>query len=282
MEYTWRWMHPILNWKIRRAVKRAAKLGIKVVCLGAGNKSGINNAGQEILDAIQDELPQGMRLMHGDNLTSMVVGHRLLSAVRPGDSIMVLGAGKIVRPHLVTLAKRGHIIKVLTSQEKLVTELRDLAGREHAHQITQVRSLKDGAGCRVWTNANFVKGRRGWDLARALPQGVVLLDYCVPNVLTKEQVMARPDMTYIEAGDVLLSSDAKSTRMCALRLSPDGYYSCNAALISAMLTGGLSEHEIGPVLLPEEIEAWGHRMQQSGAFHLQPHAFGEHITLPNL
>jgi hypothetical protein len=280
MEYTWRWMHPIINWKIRQAIKRAAKLGIQVVCLGAGNKSGINNAGQQILDAVRDELPAGMKLMHGDNLTSMVVGHRLLQVVRPGDKIMVLGAGKIVRPHLVTLAKRGHFIKVLTSQVKLVNELRHLVGEEKAHLIQHVRSLQDGQDCRVWTNANFAKGRHGLDLVKKLPENVIVLDYCVPNVLTKRDLATRPDVTYIEAGNILLSETATSTRMCSMRLSPDGYYSCNAALISAMLTGGLSEHEIGPELSPKEIEAWGKRMHKAGAFRLEPHAFGELVRVP--
>ncbi|MEA3273413.1 MAG: hypothetical protein U9Q72_02355 [Patescibacteria group bacterium] len=266
--YGWHFLSSRLKEKMKgrilEAVLCAQEKGSGVIGLGALVKNEeLTQGGQWIVDQLGDKLKTP--LVHGDTLTAVTV-LKQIDAVRTRESInpliFITGAtSKIGRAVVLTLAKNKIFVKMFTRDKERFMSIRDEAGR-FGKYLSRASSLQDGQDCQLWlTGKSEPSGKK---LLQTIPNGVVVINFSVPNPLGENKLHPRKDLVVVEGG--LLEYDPSKTDLFfTMRLRPGLTYACHAGT-AVHAYQGWTQHEVGPVEVSMLSEVW--RIAQEIGFFL--------------
>jgi len=222
-----------------------------VIGLGALTKAEwLTQGGSWIVNQLGEYLQ--IPIVHGDTLTSAVVVKQALK-LRPKSVFITGSTSKIGRAVVLALAMKKIHVTMYTSSVQRFYEIKNEAG-DNGKYIKRSENLLDGAKCNIWVTGKAVPS--GKSLLEFIPLGATVLNFSVPNPLTKNNVKTRQDVCLMEGG--LLAYDPKTTSLeFTMRLKPGITYACHAGTMVHAIKGW-THHEVGPVdvnLLEETFEA---------------------------
>lgn len=271
-----RWQEKIRQ-RILTAVLDAQDQGISVVGLGALTKAEwLTAGGKWIVNTLGDRLR--IPIVHGDTLTAAAVIYRALELIHQlafqGRPVFITGAtSKIGHAVALALTASGIPVYLYTANHDRFEAIRAEAG-EHGHMLTHATSLREGNLCGLWITGKAVPS--GKTLLQCLPHGAAVLNFAVPDPLSRRLLRRRPDVCHIDGG--LLGYDPQQTTLAVtMRLRPGVTYACHAGTI-VHACRGWTFHEVGSVdmqLLPRVWQA----AQELGFFLPEYTSFGQRIML---
>lgn len=227
---------------------------VSVIGLGALTKDErITKGGKWIVDILGDRLH--VPIVHGDTLTAMVVIQQALALIekyRIKSPVFLTGStSKIGRAVALYLAGRGIKVIMYTQDQERFDKIYSEAG-EHSDNLTRSDNLAEGYGCALWIIGKTIPSGR--ELLEHIPKGAVVLNFAVPNPLTKCNFKRRPDLHGYEGG-LLEYNPELTTLHFTMRLRPGLTYACHAGTF-VHAAKGWTHHEVGPVDIGQLHEVW--------------------------
>jgi len=182
---------------------------------------------------------------------------------------MVIGAtGSIGRVTSMLLAEHvSELILAATQSNKLLELQNDIQLRmpQCKIRITMNSDLEVGnADLIVTTTSN--RGRKLLNVQK-IKSGAVVCDVSRPLDFTREDVLSRPDVLFIESGEIVLPGDVKISRPIGL---PGNYaYACLAETILLTLEGRYEAFSFSRVISPEKVKEI-YKLGKKHGFELSP------------
>uniref|UniRef100_A0A6T1L6G4 Fatty acid hydroxylase domain-containing protein n=1 Tax=Alexandrium monilatum TaxID=311494 RepID=A0A6T1L6G4_9DINO len=237
---------------IMKAVLDADGAGARYLGLGALNKAQwINHGGEDIVR----QLPPGcsIKIVHGNTLTAAAVFQALLHHTQPSDEIFMTGStSKIGRALCLLLARRGNVVRMLSSCDARFEEIRADAG-PHADKLKRARAHSESTGCRAWV---IGKQMSEAEILEHIPLGGVIVDYAVPHV------PAHVAQRYCYINGAALSYDSRDCDLTFCHDVPGTMPACLAAtIIHAREDSG--RHECGEIN-ENDVEEWWDKATRHG------------------
>jgi len=256
-DFGWHFFLPPWRDKIRKRIL-AAVLKLQdttdVIGLGALIKDErITQGGKWIVDQLGDRLRTP--IVHGDTLTAATVLRQALAILEKysiKSPVFLTGStSKIGRVVALGLAQRGIKVLMFTQDEGRFQKIADEAG-EFASNLKRTEFLSEGRTCSFWVSGKAIPA--GADLYRFVPEGAVVLNFAVPNPLSKKDFKARSDIKSIEGG-LLAYDPGKTSLKFTMRLQPGITYACHAGTFVHAFKDW-KHHEVGPVEMDKLVEVW--------------------------
>lgn len=256
--FGWQFFIPQYRRTIRRRILDTVlqiQDGVRVIGLGALIKDeSLTRGGKLIVEHLGAQLK--VPLVHGDTLTAATVTEQVLllrqqMGVAASDSVMITGAtSKIGRAVVLSLAQRGIPVKLYTGNKRRFAAIRDEAG-VNGRFLEWAPSLEGGHDCLLWVTGKSIP--KGKYLLSAVPVGASILNFAVPNPISRADVKTRRDLSVYEGGS--LSFDQSKTNWRITRLPRGLIYACHAGAI-VHAANNWTHHEIGPVDMDQIGNVW--------------------------
>lgn len=255
--FAWQFMLHGQRDKIRRRILETvlhAQENVDVIGLGALTKAEwLTKGGQWIVDELGSRL--NVPIVHGDTLTAAAVIMRARQLMEQNDidtPIFITGAtSKIGRAVVLGLAAEGRDLVMMTESHERFETIQAEAGSSGKH-IRLSTDLMAGKNCKLWITGKAIPS--GLKLLNEVPEGACILNFSVPNPVSKKLIKSRPDVTSIEGG--LLAYDPAITNIkMTMRLKPGLTYACHAGTM-VHAHEGWTHHESGPVEMSQIPTVW--------------------------
>ncbi len=251
----------------KRILKSVLKMQNDADIIGLGalvKDERVTQGGRYVVENLNDRLTAS--ILHGDTLTAAVVYEQtkqLLKSRNVARPVFLTGAtSKIGRAVALSLAKDEQEVLMYTKDEGRFNAIREEAG-EKGRFLVHARNLKEGQECSLWVTGKSIPS--GKELLDHVPPGSAVLNFAVPNPLTKKDGK-KSDLSMYEGG--LLCYDTRDTNLSfTMRLQPGVTYACHAATILAA-SRNWKAHEVGPVNINEMQLQW--EEAQKAGFFLPP------------
>lgn len=267
--FGWHFFLPMYQDKIRQRILSAVLVlqdYVSVIGLGALVKDErLTQGGRWIVEQLGDRLR--VSIVHGDTLTAATVLRQTLAILkkyRIKSPVFLTGStSKIGRAVAIGLARRGIRVVMQTQSCSRFQCIAEEAG-EFAVNLRHAEFLSEGSECALWITGKSVPS--GKDLRRHIPKGAVVLNFAVPNPLSRHDFKKRPDLHSYEGG--LLAYNPERTDLhFTMRLRPGLTYACHAGTFVHAYCGW-KNHEVGPVEISRLDEVW--RWAEEIGFFLPP------------
>jgi len=278
VDYFMPWKYKQLNHRIASIILEAQRRNTRVVGLAALNKAEwLNHGGVDIVNLLGDKLKTTC-ITHGDTLTAATVLNYTLNLRERNfwkyEIFMIGATSKIGRAIALALAKRHVLVRMFTQSQERYEYIRDEAG-EDGEYLVRASSLSEGANSDMWITGKFKPDRH--ELMSAIPQGATVLNFAVPDPLTKEVCATRPDVLHLDGG--FLAYDKRNSSMAFTHLLPEGImYACMAGCVTHAAMG-YTDHEIGPVRMDRLDPLWD-KAVECGFFIPPPTSFNAPLDIP--
>jgi hypothetical protein len=226
---------------IEAAARYANQSGVKVLCLGALNKSeGINGGGMGVVRSLGSNAT--VSIIHGNHLTAAAVVETAYQCFGSRAKVFLTGASSKVGWAVAQYLFKSHQYDILCHSS-------DQSRRELfiSHGFKATGNIHDGTS---FTNL-WIIGKYDPLVASFIPQGATAVVFAVPHPLA-----CRTDVRIIEAGTLHMNlSNLDRPRRFTNKLKGHEIYACHAAGIVAAhcLKSGLGlpgiggMHEVGPI-----------------------------------
>ena len=256
--FGWHFFLPNQRSKIRQriidAVLYAQDWGADVIGLGALTKDErITQGGRWLVEHLGDRLR--IPIVHGDTLTAAAVIRQILALVEKYQiktPIFLTGStSKIGRAVAIALARRGLKVQMFTTDEDRFKKIQDEAG-ESGGNLSWAEFLSQGSKSTLWVTGKSIPSSK--ELYRYIPEGGVVLNFAVPNPLSRRDFKRRKDLKVYEGG-LLAYDPEKTTLRFTMRLKPGLTYACHAGTFVHAYKGW-RDHEVGPVDVDKLDEVW--------------------------
>jgi hypothetical protein len=248
------------------------------VGLGNFNKAEwINHGGSDLVEKLKDKL-QGTYISHGDTLSAAVVYQYAMALRQKGywsRSVFVTGStSKIGRAVVLSLANQHIRVVMFTQVKARFDEIAADAGVNSSYLVF-ANDLSEGKSCDLWLTGKMIP--YGKELANALPRGVTVINFSVPDPLTQKLLRSRPDVLHLDTGLLAYNPKVMSPRFTWLL--PNGLiYACLAGgIVHSAL--GIEAHEVGPVVVADMEKYWNAALAL-GFTIPAPTSFYSPITMP--
>lgn len=261
------------RWKMLRADKAAAVLGVKVVGKGGRTKDReLTNDAQWFADRLGDDRP---RLMHGDTLTAAAVAtfaQDILAGLGDTPVFLTGATSKIGRAVALALAHRGHTVHMYTNDPQRFRAIQDEAG-VNGQRLVWASTFDQVPACRLVITGKAKDGDR---LVPRLTAGSAILNFAVPDPLAAAMLDGK-SVCHYDSGQLAYPRPV-STQQFGMRLALGQTYACHAWLLTCAALNRF-EDELGPVDVSRCDEFW----QLASDCELQlpaPSSFGRPVTVP--
>lgn len=250
--FAWHFMLPSKHELIRQRILAATlyaqdELQVDVVGLGALTKwEALTQGGQWLVKQSGVKLP----VIHGDTCTASIVDGQVKEVceeLMTDGPIGVTGAtSKIGSALIQSLIKEGYQVMALTRSEERFEALREKVPYELSGNLIHVTDVAEMKECRVWVTGKAKPS--GKVLRRYIPKGAVVLNFAVPDPLSRWDLFLLRGVTHIEGG---LAQTPPTCQMAfTMRLTHGITYACAAGTM-IHTERRWSHSEVGKVVLTE-------------------------------
>ncbi|KAL3694776.1 hypothetical protein R1sor_008427 [Riccia sorocarpa] len=222
-----------INRLIEEAILSAEANGVKVISLGALNKSEQLNGGGKIF--VQKHQNLNIRVVHGDTLTAAAVVHKIPKDV---TEVFLTGATSIVgRAVALYLCRRDVRVLMLTSSQERFESIFKEAPVDCRKYLVHVTKYQDGANCKTWIIGKTATVKE----QQSAPSGTHFNQFAIPALEP-----ARKDCTYGTLAAMHLPKTMKGVRACEMTLPRGVVHASHAGgLVHAL--EGWPHHEVGQI-----------------------------------